>query len=46
MPDIRTCDLYVPRQAAGRLLGVTVDATTPTGQKLHATRGWRIIGNR
>jgi hypothetical protein len=46
VPDIRTCDLYVPRQAAGKLLGVTVDATTPNGQTLHATRGWHILGPR
>ena len=45
VPDIRTCDLYVPRQAAGKLLGITVHATTPTGQTLHATRGWHILGN-
>lgn len=45
VPDIRTCDLYVPRKGAGKLLAVTVDATTPNGQTLHATRGWHILGN-
>lgn len=45
VPDIRTCDLYVPRQAAGKSLGVTVTATAPDGQTLHAARGWHVRGN-
>lgn len=45
VPDIRTCDFSLPRQAAGKLLGVKVDATTPTGQTLQATRGWRILSS-
>jgi hypothetical protein len=45
VPDIRTCAFFVARHAAGELLGVTVEATTPDGQTLHATRGWRILGN-
>jgi hypothetical protein len=46
VPDIRTCAFQVPRQTAGKLLDVTVDATTPDGQAIHVSRTWRIGGTR
>ena len=44
VPDIRTCEFQVPRSTTGKLLHVTVDATTPDGQAVHATRAWQIRG--
>lgn len=44
VPDIRTCEFQVPRSTTGKLLHVTVDATTPDGQAVHATRAWQILG--
>jgi hypothetical protein len=44
IPDIRTCGFQVPRRTGWKLLEVTVDAATPDGQTIHATRSWRILG--
>ena len=44
IPDIRTCGFQVPRRTSGKRLDITVDAATPDGQTIHATRSWRILG--